>query len=110
MTREQIGAALEYDDPRKRIAVIHTRNKDRLDSLSRRFQIETPSGIQEMIVYTLRGAMEICRYSRQPKAPPSPPFFTYYRAMLIFRRHYAILPLRECDLPCLNSAAFTASF
>ena len=68
MTREQIGTALEYDDPRKRIAVIHTRNKDRLDLLSRRFQIETPSGVQEMIVYTLRGAMEICRFSRQPKA------------------------------------------
>lgn len=68
MTREQIGTALEYDDPRKRIAVIHTRNKDRLDPLSRRFQIETPSGVQEMIVYTLRGAMEICRFSRQPKA------------------------------------------
>lgn len=68
MTREQIGTALEYDDPRKRIAVIHTRNKDRLDPLSRRFQIETPSGVQEMIVYTLRGVMEICRFSRQPKA------------------------------------------
>ena len=66
MTREQIGTALEYDDPRKRIAVIHTRNKDRLDPLSRRFQIEPPSGVQEMIVYTLRGAMEICRFSRQP--------------------------------------------
>lgn len=44
MTREQIGTALEYDDPRKRIAVIHSRNKDRLDKFSRGFQIETPSG------------------------------------------------------------------
>ena len=68
MTREQVGTALEYDNPRKQIAVIHTRNADRLDPLSRRFQIETPSGKQEMITYTLRGVMEICRYSRQPKA------------------------------------------
>nr|DAT26294.1 MAG TPA: hypothetical protein [Bacteriophage sp.] len=68
MTREQIGAALEYDEPRKRIAVIHSRNKDRLDPLSRGFQIETPSGIQTMVCYSLRGAMEICRFSRQQKA------------------------------------------
>lgn len=68
MTREQIGMALEYDDPRKRIAVIHSRNKDRLDKFSRGFQIETPSGSQTMICYNLKGVMEICRFSRQPKA------------------------------------------
>ena len=69
MTREQIGQALEYDEPSKKIAVIHTRNKDRLDPLSTRFQIETPSrGPQEMVLYNLRGTMEICRFSRQPKA------------------------------------------
>ena len=69
MTREQIGQALEYAEPRKKIAVIHTRNKDRLDPLSTRFQIETPSrGPQEMVLYNLRGTMEICRFSRQPKA------------------------------------------
>ena len=69
MTREQVGQALEYDEPRKKIAVIHTRNKDRLDPLSTSFQIETPSrGPQEMVLYNLRGVMEICRLSRQPKA------------------------------------------
>lgn len=68
MTREQVGAALEYDEPRKRIAVIHSRNKDRLDPLSRGFQIETPSGIQTMVCYSLKGVMEICRFSKQPKA------------------------------------------
>lgn len=68
MTREQIGTALEYDDPRKRIAVIHSRNKDRLDKFSRGFQIETPSGSQTMVCYNLKGVMEICRFSRQPKA------------------------------------------
>lgn len=68
MTREQIGTALEYDDSRKRIAVIHSRNKDRLDKFSRGFQIETPSGSQTMVCYNLKGVMEICRFSRQPKA------------------------------------------
>ena len=68
MTREQIGMALEYDDPRKRIAVIHSRKKDRLDKFSRGFQIETPSGSQTMVCYNLKGVMEICRFSRQPKA------------------------------------------
>lgn len=68
MTREQIGTALEYDNPRKRIAVIHSRNKDRLDKFSRGFQIETPSGSQTMVCYNLKGVMEICRFSRQPKA------------------------------------------
>lgn len=68
MTREQIGMALEYDDPRKRITVIHSRNKDRLDKFSRGFQIETPSGSQTMVCYNLKGVMEICRFSRQPKA------------------------------------------
>lgn len=68
MTREQIGTALEYDDPRKRIAVIHSRNKDRLDKFSRGFQIEPPSGSQTMVCYNLKGVMEICRFSRQPKA------------------------------------------
>ena len=69
MTRDKIGQALEYDEHRKKIAVIHTRNKDRLDPLSTRFQIETPSrGPQEMVLYNLRGVMEICCFSRQPKA------------------------------------------
>lgn len=68
MTREQIGTALEYDDPRKRIAVIHSRNKDRLDKFSRGFQFETPSGSQTMVCHNLKGVMEICRFSRQPKA------------------------------------------
>jgi len=34
MTRNQIGAALEYDDPRKMIAKIHERHKERLDKFS----------------------------------------------------------------------------
>lgn len=72
MTREQIGAALEYNEPRKSIQKIHERNADRLNPLSSVVNLTTVEGSREVtrdvIVYTLRGAMEICRFSRQPKA------------------------------------------
>ena len=72
MTREQIGRALECKDPRKYIAKIHERNADRLDSLSTVVNLTTVEGgitkEREIICYSLRGVMEICRFSRQPKA------------------------------------------
>ena len=72
MTREQIGRALECKDPRKYIAKIHERNADRLDSLSTVVKLTTVEGgitkEREIICYSLRGVMEICRFSRQPKA------------------------------------------
>lgn len=72
MTREQIGTALEYTDPRKTIGKIHERNKDRLDSLSTVVKMSTVEGkrtvMREVVCYNLRGVMEICRYSTQPKA------------------------------------------
>lgn len=68
MTREQVGLALEYKNPRKAIKDIHLRNKDRLDNFSRRAQIETPSGKQETTIYNEKGIYEIIRYSKQPKA------------------------------------------
>lgn len=68
MTREQIGQALEYKDPAKSIAKIHERNPDRLNSLSGVVSLTTSGGQQNIFVYNLRGAMEICRLSRQPKA------------------------------------------
>ncbi len=80
MTREQIGQALEYADPRKAIAKIHERHVDRLDKLSclmslekrkespnRRLHVKS-GGLQNTFVYTLRGCLEICRWSEQPKA------------------------------------------
>lgn len=72
MTREQIGRALECKEPRKYIAKIHERNADRLDSLSTVVKLTTVEGgitkEREIICYSLRGVMEICRLSRQPKA------------------------------------------
>ena len=67
-TREQIGQALEYTDPRDAIAKIHARNKDRLDQFSRVDKMSTPSGVQQTTLYNFKGLLEICRYSNQPKA------------------------------------------
>lgn len=72
MTREQIGTALEYSDPRIAIYKIHQRNADRLDPLSSVTKLVTQVGNhteeRELFCYNLRGVMEICRLSRQPKA------------------------------------------
>ena len=75
LTREQIGSALEYTNPRTAIKNIHHKHKDRLDELSIRiksggYQNEptSKSEEQERVYYTERGIMEICRWSRQPLA------------------------------------------
>lgn len=72
MTREQIDTALEYSDPRIAIYKIHQRNADRLDPLSSVTKLVTQVGNhteeRELFCYNLRGVMEICRFSRQPKA------------------------------------------
>lgn len=76
LTREQIGQALDYSDPAMCIRRIHLKHKDRLDPLCIRMKLGqyqtgtnlTKSEEQERIYYTERGVMEICRWSRQPKA------------------------------------------
>lgn len=75
LTREQIGSALEYTNPRTAIKNIHRKHKDRLDELSIRiksggYQNEptSKSEEQERVYYTERGIMEICRWPRQPLA------------------------------------------
>ena len=79
LTREQIGQALEYSNPIKAIQNIHSKHKDRLDDLcihikSETFDIPQSNGgrknnlLTERVYYTERGIMEICRWSRQPKA------------------------------------------
>lgn len=81
LTREQIGTALEYGNPRNAIKNIHTRHQERLDkysvvvSMSNEggLNLSSPSrrtdgGEQETVLYTRKGVMEICRWSKQPKA------------------------------------------
>lgn len=72
MTRQQIGQALGYDDPNKRIDEIHSKHKERLDRFSTTLKLRVVEGNRhvnrEMILYSAKGVYEICRWSRQPKA------------------------------------------
>lgn len=75
LTREQIGTTLEYTYPREAIKNIHRKHRDRLEPLSLRIKLggyqtepTSKSEEQECVYYTQRGIMEICRFSRQPKA------------------------------------------
>lgn len=69
MTREQIGTALVYENPREAIKLIHKRHKERLDRYCRWVQIETPRGGKQVTaIYSGKGVYEICRWSKQPKA------------------------------------------
>jgi prophage antirepressor-like protein len=64
MTREQIGAALEYGNPQKAIGNIHSAHRERLNNLS---FLESRNG-HNIYFYTRKGIMEICRWSQQPNA------------------------------------------
>lgn len=69
LTREQIGKALEYSNPDVALSKIHKKHKDRLDQLSVVTKLVSTDGKSyNTILYTERGVMEICRWSRQAKA------------------------------------------
>ena len=69
LTREQIGSALEYSNPDIALSKIHKKHSDRLDQLSVVTKLVSTDGKSyETMLYTQRGIMEICRWSRQPKA------------------------------------------
>ncbi len=69
MTRESIGQALDYRFPEQAIAKIHSRHADRLDSLSVVVEMVSADGkTYPRYLYSRKGVMEICRWSRKPKA------------------------------------------
>lgn len=69
LTREQIGSALEYVNPQKAIDNIHNRHKERMDKFSVTHKLRGTDGkIYMTNMYNTKGVMEICRWSRQPKA------------------------------------------
>ena len=72
MTRQQIGEALEYDDPADAIYRIHKRHKGRLDKFSTIDKLSSVEGtrdvVRETVLYSAKGVYEICRWSHQPKA------------------------------------------
>lgn len=64
LTREQIGTALEYVNPREAIKNIHRKHRDRLEPLSLRIKLSgykieptSKSEKQECVYYTQRGIM-----------------------------------------------------
>lgn len=69
MTREQIGQALEYNDPSRSISRLHQRNKERLDRFSVVVDLTTTDGKEyQTTIYNEKGIYEIIRKSGQPKA------------------------------------------
>lgn len=69
LTREQVGLALGYTDPRVAIAKIHNRHKERLDRYSVVTKLVSADGKSyPTVVYPRRGIMEICRWSSKPRA------------------------------------------
>lgn len=68
MTRQQIGEALGYAEPRKGMAELHARNKERLDKFSSTLKLRTEAGMRETVVYSEQGIYEILMKSDQPKA------------------------------------------
>lgn len=66
LTREQIGQALEYSNPDVALSKIHKKHSDRLDQLSVVTKLVSTDGkMYDTTLYTERGIMEICRWSRQ---------------------------------------------
>ena len=69
MSRDQIGRALRYANPRKAIEKIHRRHQQELDRFSVVLKTRTTDGKNyDTFLYSRRGVLEICRHSRQPKA------------------------------------------
>lgn len=106
LTREQIGQALEYKFPNKSIQNIHLKHLDRLDSLCLKTKLGhhrsdgdlTKSEEQERVYYTERGVMEICRWSRQPKADQ---FMDWVWDVVEKYRNNELLDMQQI-LPVLN--------
>lgn len=69
MTRNQIGAALEYANPNDAIRLIHRKNRERLDTISVSFKLTATDGkLYNTTLYNEKGIYEILRKSDQPKA------------------------------------------
>src|SRR5690625_4860511 len=69
MTREQIGQALGYANPKKASENIHARNRNRLDGFSVTHKMRATDGKEyNTVIYNEKGIYEILRYSKQPKA------------------------------------------
>lgn len=94
MTRKQIGQALGYEDPQKAVDKIHDRHKERLDAMSVTTSLGATDGkYYKTRLYNERGIMEICRWSRQPKADL---FMDWvWDLVQLYRRNKKLVPARQ---------------
>lgn len=67
-TGEDVGKALEYEDPRIAIHKIFDRNRDELEEYSSVTNLVTEAGNRETRIYNEEGVMMIGFLSKQPKA------------------------------------------
>lgn len=69
LTGQQIGTFLGYIRPSNAIAIIHARHADRLTQYSKRLSITQEDGVrQEVVAYSFKGVLEICKCSQKPSA------------------------------------------
>lgn len=102
LTREQIGSALEYANPSVALSIIHKKHQDRLDNLSVVIRtISTDGKSYNTIYYTQRGIMEICRWSRQPKADI---FMDWVWDIIEKYRANELVPVQQLDITPISDA------
>ena len=102
LTREQIGQALEYSDPNVALSKIHKKHKDRLDELSVVTKLESTDGKEyNTTLYSERGIMEICRWSRQPKANL---FMDWVWDIIEKYRANELVPIQQLDITPISDA------
>lgn len=102
LTREQIGSALEYSNPDIALSKIHKKHNDRLDQLSVVTKLVSTDGkYYETMLYTQRGIMEICRWSRQPKANL---FMDWVWDIVEKYRANELVPIQQLDITPITDA------
>lgn len=67
-TGEEIGFALELEEPKKAIYKIYQRHQDELEAFSILWVMETPGGPQEVRIFAEEAVYMITFFSQSPKA------------------------------------------
>ena len=102
LTREQIGSALEYSNPDIALSKIHKKHSDRLNNLSVVTKLVSTDGKSyETMLYTQRGIMEICRWSRQPKADL---FMDWVWDIIEKYKANELVPVQQLDITPISDA------
>lgn len=68
LTGDEIGRALQLEDPGGSIRKIYQRHKDELEEFSMLWTVETPGGPQEVRIFSEEGVYMITFFSQSPKA------------------------------------------